>query len=61
MRALGCHRRQRRADLERLTEVEAGLAEVVRMTGPLPSNLLCVGSGAADRARQQQPSECCPE
>ena len=36
MRALGYHRRKRRADTNRLNEVEAGLAEVVRMAGPLP-------------------------
>jgi hypothetical protein len=35
MRALGYHRRKRRADMQRLNTVETELAEVVRMAGPL--------------------------
>jgi hypothetical protein len=58
MRALGYHRRQRKADMQRLNTVETELAEVVRMAGPLPAMNSRPAAGSAapaapDRGKQQ--------
>jgi hypothetical protein len=50
MRVLGYHRRKRRADLENLTEVEAALAELVRLLEPLPATRSGPGTGSTPPA-----------